>query len=51
MRSVVGSVEQVIVIVVEIVCVSDDQSKGIMEINFVIGQMDGVIQQNVVLVE
>ncbi|MDR6743203.1 methyl-accepting chemotaxis protein [Herbaspirillum sp. 1173] len=51
MRSVVGSVEQVTAIVAEIARASDDQSKGITEINFAIGQMDGVTQQNAALVE
>nr|WP_283810208.1 methyl-accepting chemotaxis protein [Herbaspirillum sp. C9C3] len=51
MSSVVGSVEQVTAIVAEIARASDDQSKGITEINFAIGQMDGVTQQNAALVE
>lgn len=51
MQSVVASVEQVTAIVAEIARASDDQSKGISEINFAIGQMDGVTQQNAALVE
>lgn len=51
MSSVVDSVEQVTAIVAEIARASDDQSKGITEINFAIGQMDGVTQQNAALVE
>ena len=51
MASIVGSVQHAAVLVTSIATASNEQSKGIDEINRAVSQMDEMTQQNAALVE
>jgi methyl-accepting chemotaxis protein len=51
MDEVVDSVRRVTVMIAEIAAASAEQSVGLVQVNQSIGQIDGITQQNAVLVE